>query len=76
MYPVWWQDETFYRYLTDVTSLGPVIPLGRLGLYKYTTMDSTYAMSRRLIQRLDRYLEGKPEERFQILREVRGDWGN
>jgi len=76
MYPVWWQDETFYRYLTDVTSLGPVIPLGRLGLYKYTTMDSTYAMARRLIQSLDRYLEGKTDERFQILREVRGDWGN
>lgn len=76
MYPVWWQDETFYRYLTDVTGLGAVIPLGRLGLYKYTTMDSTFAMARRLVRSLDRYLEGKPAERFEILREVRGDWGN
>jgi UDP-galactopyranose mutase len=76
MYPVWWQDETFYRYLTDVTALGAVIPLGRLGLYKYTTMDSTYAMARRLVRSLDRYLEGTPAERFEILREVRGDWGN
>jgi UDP-galactopyranose mutase len=76
MYPVWWQDETFYRYLTDVTALGPVIPLGRLGLYKYTTMDSTLAMARRLVRSLDRYLDGTPAERFEILREVRGDWGN
>lgn len=76
MYPVWWQDETFYGYLMDVTGLGPVVPLGRLGLYKYTTMDSTYAMCRRLVRSLDRYLGGKPAERFEVLREVRGDWGN
>jgi UDP-galactopyranose mutase len=76
MYPVWWQDETFYRYLTDVTTLGAVVPVGRLGLYKYTTMDSTFAMARRLVKNLDRYLEGKSPERFEILREVRGDWGN
>ena len=76
MYPVWWQDETFYRYLASVTGLGAVIPLGRLGLYKYTTMDTTFAMARRLIRSLDRYLEGTPTERFAILREVRGDWDN
>ena len=76
MYPVWWQDETFYRYLAEVASLGAVIPLGRLGLYKYTTMDSTYAMARRLVRSLDRYRAGTPAERLQILREVRGDWGN
>jgi UDP-galactopyranose mutase len=76
MYPVWWQDETFYRYLTGVAGLGAVIPLGRLGLYKYTTMDSTFAMARRLVRSLDRYLEGTPAARFEILREVRGDWGN
>ena len=76
MYPVWWQNETFYRYLEDVASLGPVIPLGRLGLYKYTTMDSTLAMAQRLIQSLDHYLAGKPAERLGILRSVRGDWDN
>lgn len=76
MYPVWWQDETFYRYLRDVTTLGSIVPLGRLGLYKYTTMDSTLAMAQRLVRSLDRYLEAKSDERFGILREVRGDWGN
>ncbi|MDP9176538.1 MAG: FAD-dependent oxidoreductase [Gemmatimonadota bacterium] len=76
MYPVWWQDEEFYRYLADVTLLGPIIPLGRLGLYKYTTMDSTFAMARRLVQSIDRYREAKPKERFEILRNVRGDWDN
>ena len=60
MYPVWWQDEIFSRYLAAVAELGPVIPLGRLGLYKYTTMDSTLAMTQRLVRLLDRYLEGAP----------------
>jgi UDP-galactopyranose mutase len=76
MYPVWWQDEIFSRYLAAVAELGPVIPLGRLGLYKYTTMDSTLAMAQRLVRLLDRYLEGPPPDRVKILREVRGDWGN
>jgi UDP-galactopyranose mutase len=76
MYPVWWQDETFYRYLADFTRLGPVIPLGRLGLYMYTTIDSTYATARRLVRSLDHYLAGSLAERFAILRQVRGDWGN
>lgn len=74
MYPVWWQDELFYRYLADVSTLGPVIPLGRLGLYKYTTMDSTYSMSLRLVQSVDRYRVANPEERFGLLCRIRGDW--
>ena len=48
MYPVGWEDTKFYRYLDDATRLAAVIPLGRLGLYKYTTLDSTYSMVRRL----------------------------
>ena len=76
MYPVWWQDDILSRYLAAVAELGAVIPVGRLGLYKYTTMDSTLAMAQRLVRALDRYLEGAPAERVKILREVRGDWGN
>ena len=76
MYPVWWQDELFDRYLRAVTELGAVIPLGRLGLYKYTTMDSTLAMVTRLVRSLDDYLSGGRATRVRILRDVRGDWNN
>lgn len=76
MYPVWWEDQRFLRYLDDATRWPNVIPLGRLGLYKYTTMDSTYAMVRRLAASLDDYLTGGPARRAEILRGVRGDWGN
>jgi hypothetical protein len=33
-------------------------------------------MVRRLLGSLDRYLNGDAAERYDILRGVRGDWGN
>jgi UDP-galactopyranose mutase len=74
MYPVWWENERFYKYLAAATSVPGVIPLGRLGLYKYVTMDSTYSMVLRLLGSLDRYLSADAGQRFEILRHVRGDW--
>jgi UDP-galactopyranose mutase len=74
MYPVWWENERFYKYLTAATRVPRVIPLGRLGLYKYVTMDSTYSMVLRLLSSLDRYLSADAGERFEVLRHVRGDW--
>jgi UDP-galactopyranose mutase len=76
MYPVWWEDERFYRYLEAATAFPSVLPLGRLGLYKYVTMDTTYGMVTRLVERLEEILGGSPEQRFEIMREVRGDWDN
>jgi UDP-galactopyranose mutase len=76
MYPVWWEDERFYRYLEQASASARVIPLGRLGLYKYVTIDTTYEMVRRLLANLERYLGGRARERFDVLREVRGDWDN
>jgi UDP-galactopyranose mutase len=74
MYPVWWENERFYKYLEAAPSLPGMIPLGRLGLYKYITMDSTYSMVLRLLGSLERYLSADAKERFEILRYVRGDW--
>jgi UDP-galactopyranose mutase len=74
MYPVWWENERFYKYLAAATRVHGVVPLGRLGLYKYVTMDSTYSMVLRLLSSLNRYLGADAGERFEILRHVRGDW--
>ena len=76
MYPVWWEDDRFYRYLESATATPGVIPLGRLGLYKYVTIDTTYGMVRRMIDQLERYLSGGGAQRFDVMREVRGDWDN
>lgn len=76
MYPVWWEDERFQRYLREATSTARVIPLGRLGLYKYVTIDTTYDMVRRLLSLLEGYLGTGPDGRYEMLREVRGDWAN
>jgi UDP-galactopyranose mutase len=74
MYPVWWETDRFHRYLEEVTRIEGVIPLGRLGLYKYVTMDSTLSMVQRLCSLLDSYMAAKPPKRFEILRAIRGDW--
>jgi UDP-galactopyranose mutase len=76
MYPVWWEDERFYRCLESATSVPGIIPLGRLGLYKYVTIDTTYGMVRRMIDHLERFLTGDRVTRFETMREVRGDWDN
>lgn len=76
MYPVWWEDDRFYRYLEEAARVPALVPLGRLGLYKYVTMDSTLAMVHRLLEHLDRYLSAGAADRFEILREIRGDWRN
>ena len=74
MYPVWWEADRFYRYLEEATHFEGLVPLGRLGLYKYVTMDSTLSMVQRLGEELEGYLAAGPEKRFEILRAVRGDW--
>lgn len=76
MYPVWWEDERFYRYLSETAKIRGLIPLGRLGFYKYVTTDSTYAMVQRLCESLGRYSEAGETERLEILRHIRGDWSN
>jgi UDP-galactopyranose mutase len=76
MYPVWWEDERFQRYLRAAAESPRVIPLGRLGLYKYVTIDTTYDMARRLLAHLEGYLASDADGRYELLREVRGDWAN
>ena len=74
MYPVWWEADRFYRYLEEAARVERLMPLGRLGLYKYVTMDSTLSMVQRLGEELESYLGAGPAKRFEILRAVRGDW--
>lgn len=76
MYPVHWETEKFYQYLADAARVRGVVPLGRLGLYKYVTTDSTYAMVERLIDNLAELAEATPDRRLEIFRDIRGDWSN
>jgi UDP-galactopyranose mutase len=76
MYPVWWEEERFNRYLRATAEIPGLIPLGRLGLYKYVTTDTTYGMVERLVAILPRYRHADANERFEILKHVRGDWSN
>ncbi len=76
MYPLWWEEERFNRYLRAAAEIPGLIPLGRLGLYKYVTTDSTYGMIERFLSMLTSYQSADADERFEILKQVRGDWSN
>ncbi len=76
MYPVWWEDDRFRRYLRAAAEIPGLVPLGRLGLYKYVTIDSTYAMALRFVEALDELQSGDVERRLQLLDHFRGDWQN
>jgi len=76
MYPVWWEDEKFYAYLKAASQIPGLVPLGRLGMYKYVTMDSTYGMVQRLLGHLTEFERADAARRYDILRDVRGDWAN
>jgi UDP-galactopyranose mutase len=76
MYPVWWEDERFRRYLEAAAAIPGLVPLGRLGLYKYVTVDSTYAMALRFRDTLDEFLGGDRARRHELLQHFRGDWQN
>jgi UDP-galactopyranose mutase len=76
MYPVWWEAERFERYLGEAARVRGLVPLGRLGLYKYVTVDSTFAMATRFLESLERYLSAQEAGRLELLHELRGDWRN
>lgn len=76
MYPVSWEEERFTQYLEAASAIAGLIPLGRLGFYKYVTTDSTFAMVERLFEVLGRYQSAGKEERFTLLKHIRGDWSN
>jgi len=76
MYPVSWETERFELYLKAAARIKGFIPLGRLGLYKYVTIDSTFAMTERLIDELSGYAEANENQRFGMLKRIRGDWSN
>ena len=76
MYPVPWEEDRFAKYLEITATIPGLIPLGRLGLYKYVTTDSTFAMVERLFEALPQYQASGAEERLALLKVVRGDWSN
>jgi UDP-galactopyranose mutase len=76
MYPVWWEEGRFNLYLEAAAETPGLIPLGRLGLYKYVTADSTFGMVERLVATLPRYQHADANERLEILKQLRGDWTN
>jgi UDP-galactopyranose mutase len=76
MYPVWWEADRFSAYLRHAAAIRGLVPLGRLGMYKYLTTDSTLGMVQRFIAVLEDYLGADDAGRLDVLGRVRGAWQN
>ena len=72
MYPLTTQDneDKFDLYLKDICKT-KVMPLGRLGLFKYINMDTAIKMSIESIPVIESYLNMNAEDRYKKLKEVR-----
>lgn len=76
MYPVSWDESRLSRYLENAARVPGFAPLGRLGLYKYVTIDSTYAMVQRMLDQFPVLCGADVDARYAALRRVRGDWSD
>jgi len=66
------QDEAvFMRYLDKICARDDIITLGRLGLFIYTTMGNTYAMTKYLLDIIDHWKIDSIEERKGHLLHIR-----
>ena len=69
-------EERFRRYLCDLSRYPSVFSLGRLGLYKYTTLDTTTAQIMRFMEYFSIWKDMTPQERFAAYLHIRGSWDN
>jgi len=76
MYPVWWEADRVEAYLRHAAGLPGFVPLGRLGMYKYLTTDSTLGMVQRFLEVLEAYMVADADERLALLHRIRGAWQN
>lgn len=76
MYPVWWEADRVQAYLRHAAGLPGFVPLGRLGMYKYLTTDSTLGMVQRFLEVLEAYMVADADERLALLHRIRGAWQN
>lgn len=63
-------------YLEELSKHKNIVSLGRLGLYKYTTIDTTTQQVFRFIEYFDRWESMSSQERFDAYMKIRGEWDN
>lgn len=69
-------EERLKNYLKEIALYPKVVSLGRMGLYKYTTLDTTTAQVFRFIDNFSTWFQMTQNQRYQSYIKIRGDWSN
>ena len=68
------ESERLYRkYINHVSKIDNFMTVGRLGLYKYATMDITVRMCMRATESVEGWAKKNPEERMKVYEKIRGE---
>lgn len=69
MYPINTREniELAFQYLKEACKSEKIIPVGRLGLYKYLDMDKAISLSMDMIYLIEEWKKIKPNERYSRL---------
>ena len=69
-------EKRFTKYLKKASTFPKLLTIGRMGLYKYTTLDTTTAQAYRFITRANNWLDFSPAQRYTAYQAIRGNWKN
>ena len=72
MYPIYTKENLFIfdKYLKEACKSNNVIPVGRLGLYKYLDMDKAVSLSMDMVPLIEKWKNISPEKRYQDIRTI------
>jgi len=69
-------ENKFSQYIKHLANYPNLVSLGRLGLYKYTTLDTTTQQVFRFIEKFASWKMYNAEERLNNYHYIRGSWNN
>lgn len=72
MYPIYTRENLtlFDRYLKEACISDKVIPVGRLGLYKYLDMDKAVSLSMDLVPLIEKWKDAYPDKKYQEIKKI------
>jgi len=72
LYPIYTKQniELFDRYLLEACKSDKIIPVGRLGLYKYLEMGQAISLSMNMIPLIEKWKKISPKKRYLELKDL------
>ena len=72
MYPIYTKQniKLFDKYLREVCKSGNIIPVGRLGLYKYLEMGQAISLAMDMIPLVEKWKKLKPKNRYHEIKKL------